>query len=293
MWQLYALAAQSVICLESITDKRALKIEGVDTTVASFLRIAAYLGWTVLLLLLTGQASALAWTTHPLVMLLGLGGAGTSIAYTMMLRQVEVTTLAVLTYTAPLLLLVVDSLTGKSFSALQMLGMLLLVSGGVAFVYGSRLKLNWQTLGAFAYIISFNAGQAYAIQHFNASQHWTGLEFYYKVWVWSGVYLLAFFAMTGRLSHFARRNVQRYTRFSLLAKLFDALSSWWAGTAITLVAVSQVSSMEAFQPLLMLIFSTLAQKLFNVPLDEPLDKATLWRKVLASLVLVVGGFCVR
>ena len=105
-----------------------------------------------------------------------------STAYTLALKRVNVTTLSVLSYIAPLIFLVVDNVIGHTFSAIQIFAIVGLVLGGIGFALDERLTIDAPTLGLLVFMLGYSGAQFYYLQYLHKTEAVTGISFFANVW---------------------------------------------------------------------------------------------------------------
>lgn len=289
MWQLYALMAIGSNCLENITDKRAMR-RPIDPDVASLIRVALYCVLVVPISAVIGQPAT--WFCSPGIIASGLSGAFIAAAYTLVMKRVDVTALSVLSYTAPLIFLVIDNAIGYSFTMTQVLGIIGLVIGGIGFALNGRLKLDAGSICLLFLMLSLSGGQSYYLQHLHKTEGLSAISFYANVWGWAGIFLAINVLARGKWSLLLSPDALAYAKLSTVAKSFDSLTSVFAGMALTMTTVAQFSSMEVFYPPMMLCFACIAQQVMGIDLGEQFDKHTMGRKVSMAGILLISGIYV-
>src|SRR5579859_3168208 len=167
MWIFYALASQFFNAAETTVDKVALvNNKGVDSLGGTFLRVFLFCFYF-------GVGGALGLLGNLRIYLplpiIGIGVicAGSSFAYTYLLKRIEATSYTALSYLSPLLYLIIDTQLLKfHLSALEVLGVLLLTAGGIMFVVNpGQLKLKREftpiVFIMLAYVFFIDAAQNY------------------------------------------------------------------------------------------------------------------------------------
>lgn len=79
-----------------------------------------------------------------------------------------------------------------------------------------------------------------------------------------------------------------YASRCVAAKACDAGTTLFAAQALALASVSQVSSMNSFDPIVLLLVTALIQIAFRIHLGERFDRRNLEWKALMAVILVIG-----
>jgi hypothetical protein len=289
MWQIWSLTATGFACCENITDKRAMRSGGgaIDADVASFLRV---LLWCLLVIPVSAAFGAhVSWYFNVWIVLFGLASAGLALSYTQVMRRVEASTLAVLTYIGPLIFLAIDAISGHHFTASQVAGLVGLVAGGIVFVANGRIRADRTTLALLGVMFAYSGSEGYYLQYVNRTAGNSGISFFASVWVWAGAFLLLNLIVRGKYRLLGQRDAGMYAMISALGKSFDAGASLFSGKVLTAVSVSQFAAMQAVYPPMALVLTVVAQRTLGIDLGEPLDSRTLWRKFGAAALIVVSA----
>lgn len=291
MWQSYALAAVVFNCLEDITDKRAMNgSAAIDADVATFIRVLLYCLLVVPITMLLGHG--VTWYCSPGIVLFGLASTLMSSAYTVVLKRVNITTLAVLAYVAPLIFLTIDTAIGHDFTTAQVLAIVGLVVGGMGFAMDERLKFDKLTIAALAFMFLYSGAEFYYAKWMFKTEGLTVISLFANVWGWAAVFLGAYLIVRRKAPLLATRQAATYAKLSTLAKSFDVMTSLLWGIGVTMTTVAQFSSMEVFFPPVMLALALLAQLAFKIDLGEHVERAAIARKASMAAVLVVSGMFV-
>ncbi|MEK7155652.1 MAG: hypothetical protein AAB734_02125 [Patescibacteria group bacterium] len=299
MWQTYSLGSIVAGALESAVDKAGIVRDGgVDSYVASFYRAFFFL-LAVAALGATGILGDLTFFFHWGYLPIGLVTALSTLLFTYLLRTVEMTVIGAASYLAPLLFLIIDTqILGVALTQAQILGIILLICGGLAFsldgiTHHFRRELTWNIWGAIFFIFVFNiALEAYFFKYLNAAHEVNAVSFYVYSTIPSVLILLAILAWKGRARQLFSRAAVTYLPYAALGKSFDSLNSVLYITALSYATLAQVSAFNALMPLVIVVVAIFAQSLFGVRLRERLDYARLHWKIGAAVLLVLGGFLV-
>lgn len=288
MWQLYSLGSITTNCIENILDKRAIKtLPALDNAVASFIRVFLYFVLVVPIGLLFQQP--IYWYVSPGVILFGVASAMMATTYTVVIKRVNVTTIAILGYTAPLLFLGIDHLLGEQFSWVQILAILGLISGGIGFSLDRRLEVDRTALLALAGLLLYSGLEIYYLKWMVRHEAVAVITLVVNIWGWSLPFILGWLVVQKKHQLLLSLDARRYARLVVVAKAFDAGTSTLWGIGVTLTTVAQFTAMDVFFPPIMLSLALLAQKVFRVDLGEQLERSTLIRKTSTVLLIVVCG----
>jgi hypothetical protein len=285
MWQFYALGAIAFNCLENIMDKRAMRGE-VDSIVASFIRVSLYILIVCPIVSLFGHT--ITWHFDVGFMLFGVLNTFISAAYTIILRRVNITTITMLSYIAPLAFLFIDHMIGAKFSLIQVLAILGLAVGGIAFAMDDRPQLDAKTILALLWMFCCTGGEAFYVKHIHNTTNMDIISVFANIWGWVVIYLGLTLMVTGRWRKLFTQEALTYSKWSVAGKSLDVMNSLLWSFGIAMTTVTQFASMDVFFPPLMLILVLIFQGLLKVDLGEPLHKHTIFRKSCAAIVLV---FC--
>jgi len=291
MWQLYALSAIVFNCLEDITDKLAMNgSAAIDADVATFIRVALYCMLVIPITALFGYL--VSWYCSPGIVFFGLASALMSSAYTVVLKRVNITTLAVFAYIAPIIFLVIDNAIGNNFTFVQVCAILGLVVGGIGFAMDDRLKFDKLTMAAVVFMFVYSGAEIYYAKWMFKNEGLSVISLFANVWGWAAVFLAAHLIVRRKVPLLLTRQAATYTKLSTLAKSFDVAISLLWGIGVTMTTVAQFSSMEVFFPPVMLAMALLAQTCFGINIGEHVERQVIARKVSMAAVLVVSGMFV-
>jgi drug/metabolite transporter (DMT)-like permease len=288
-WPAYALGAIACNGLQDLTDKRAMRGH-LDGAVATFIRVGLYVLLVLPLMALMGHP--LTWYCTPAVMGFGVLNTGMSSAYTLLLRRIHISTLAILAYVAPLIFLVIDHFLGQVHTLWQIGAIVGLVAGGMLFVLDERPQFDRLTLVALLWTVGCGGAEAYYVKSVHATEGLDVIVVLANIWVWVSLFLLAFLVVTGRVRHLVTRAAWTYARWSVLGKSFDVMASYLWSVGVALTTLAQFAAMEAFFPPILLLLVWLVQGVFRVDLGETLTRAALLRKSAAAGLLVVSSLFV-
>ncbi|MDB4992193.1 MAG: hypothetical protein JWL75_438 [Parcubacteria group bacterium] len=296
MWQLYTLGAIAAEAIETIFDKAAIvRNVRIDSLVASFWRAFLFTVCTALIGVI-GIAGPLHPFFHWSLILMALIGSCTSLTYTYVLKRVEITNISSIAYLAPVLLLFIDTnIAGTHLEQNQIIGVLLLVLGGIMFTldmktFRFKKELSWVVWLIFLFNLAYGAAEAYLFKHLNSAYGVDGVSFFSSFWLLSSIYILILVIVKGKLPLVFARSNRVFIAQTSVGKSFDAITTILWAQALTLAAVSQVSSFSSIYPLMLLIFVLLIQGALRIPLGERVDRSRLGWKVVATGFLVLGGF---
>lgn len=288
-WPAYALGAITCNCLQDITDKRAMQGD-VDGLVATFIRVALYVLLVIPLTALMGHP--LTWYCTPAVLGFALVSVGMSSAYTLLLRRIHISTLAILAYVAPLIFLLVDHFLGQTHTWMQVGAIAGLVIGGMVFAMDDRPQLDRWTILALIWTMACSGAEAYYVKHVHATEGLDIITVLSNIWGWVAVYLALAVVVSGRWRRLFTRSAWTYARWSVLGKSFDVMNSFLWSMGVALTSVAQFTAMDVFFPPIMLALVFVAQKGLRMNLGETLTSSALLRKAGAAVVLVISSLFV-
>lgn len=299
MWQSYAIGSLLAGALENTVDKAGIVRDGgVDSYVASFYRAFFFL-IAATAVGLTGLLGDLSFFVHWSYVAVALVNAVATLLFTYLLRSVEITVIGAATYLAPFLFLILDTkVLGLGLTQLQMLGIVLLVCGGLAFsldgkTHHFRRELGWKVWGAVLFIYVFaTALEAYLFKYLHAAYDLNAVTYYVYSTIPAVFILLAVIAWKGRVRALFNAQARTYIPYAALGKSFDSFNSILYITALGMASLSQVSAFNALMPLVIVVVAVFVQGIFRIRLKEHLDTKRFGWKLSAAVVLVVGGLLV-
>ncbi len=299
MWQLYAFASLIASSGESIIDKFALvSHKRIDSLVATFWRLVMFTCCIWIFFSLTGIFGGITWNFTPLIWLVGLFGIANSLSYTFLLRRVEVTGIGAIFYLSPFLFLVIDtSVLHTALTPGEITGIFFMVFGGLAFAMDGkthRFKREFSigVWSALLLMIAYSGIEAYAFKFLHTTQALNSPSFFASTALVNTCGLLFFAMATGRSTLMFNKSALSYIPRITLSKCFDIANSVLWAQALTLAAVSQVSAMEALEPLVLFVVTIVAQSIFSFRLEERLERPRVRWKAAAVCMLVIGGLMV-
>ena len=225
------------------------------------------------------------------------------------MRRVEVTSIGAIYYLAPFLFLAIDSkIVHVSLSGGEVAGIFLLVLGGLGFAIDGkthRLKreLSPMVWGLFLFSILYTGVEGYLFKYLNVHETMNAVSFVasYGIVGPSGHAGLGSVATAGMGCILAYQGkwhllhggpARAYVPYISLSKIFDALNTILWTEALVFAAVSQVSAMEALEPLVLFVVTAGLQGLMRFHMQEKLDIKRLHWKALSVSMLVLGGMLI-
>lgn len=300
MWIFFAIGSLFSEALETATDKIALvKNKLIDPLAATFLRlimvclisaICGMLGFLGPLKLL------LAWP----IVLVGLLDASASLAYTYLLKHVEATSSAIVSYFSPLLYLAIDvNLLKTHLTPLQILGIFFLVFGGVIFALDPkklRFKKEFTPIvwGLLAFNFIFGGFEYYTFKYYFADHRINEISFLFSFELICVFLLGLTVVFSGKISAVWRALTRSsYFRMVGISKSLDVGASYLWLHALALATVSQVNATNSLYPLMLILVVYLAQNLFKFKAEEKFSGGHLTYKLIAVILLCAGGYFIR
>jgi drug/metabolite transporter (DMT)-like permease len=298
MWQLYVLGSLFANAGEYVTDKVALFTDKrIDTSIATFWRMfffvvcASVIGWI-------GFLGNLSVTFTPLIVLVGLIGIGNSFIYTTLLRKIEITGIGAISYLAPFIFLLIDmKVLHTQLSGSQITGIFLMVLGGFAFAVDGKThhfkrEYSPQIWFMLFYMVFYVGVEAYSLKLMNAATGISAPSFFVSTGIIATIGIFAIVVLRKRTHLLFKKPALVYIPRVVISKTFDALETILWGIALTLAAVSQVSAMEALEPLVLFAVTVIVQDVFRFRAGEKLGRSRVRWKAVAVSMLVVGGLLV-
>lgn len=300
MWIFYALGSLFSESLETATDKIALvKNKKIDSLAASFLRLLMVCGISGLVGILGILGPLKLLLLWPII-LVGVMDAVASLAYTYLLKHIEATGTAIVSYFSPLLYLAVDtSLLKTHLLPLQIAGILLLVLGGIMFVFDPkkfRFKKEFTPIvwGLIAFNFIFGGVEYYSFKYYAGAHQLNEISFIFSFELVCIALLAAIVIGLGKYRA-VWRGFTKTNYFGLvgISKSLDLACMYLWLHAITLASVSQVNATSSFYPLMLIAVVYLMQKLFKLKAEEKFSRGHLAFKLVAVVLLCAGGFLIR
>lgn len=259
MWQLFALGSLALEALERSIDKIAIVTETIDGFAATFWRNIVFTLFFVLagVLGVAGSAHIFlpAW-----IWVVGALGIVDALCYTYLLNRVEITGIAVVAYMSPIALLLIDTaVIHEHFLSRQVLGIVLLVAGGMAFVFDPatrsvKKEFSWKVWTMLFLGILYSILGYYVFRYYSLKGEVTEWNFYFNtsLVVNLGLIALAFVLGKWRKIGAALRH-GNYVSKVAVSKSFDAMSGIVWLHAISLSSVAQTGAMHAWYPLVLFV----------------------------------------
>ena len=302
MWQLFSLGAIFSNTLEETLDKAAmLGSSSLDTFVAALIRNVIVFGIAVVAALAFYRTAPGILVSLPIIWW-GFVYAIQAISYTWILKYIEITAASVTFALLPLLFLPIDIfLRHEPLTAIQILGILILVSGGLVFFARKDLSKNLSNkkyllmmLGVLIFDAIVFGSEGYIFKNYYEQYEVAPVIFLVSGMLYMCGFLLVFAAIRWA---FVGNTIQlqgaiAYARGTSLAKLADYGNIFLTLRALTLATVTQVTAMKVLHPLVLLIVTMVAQHKLNVDLDEAFTKQTAIQKATGIALVVIGSFLI-
>lgn len=298
MWQLYAVGSLLTQAFQGVFDKAALTRDArLDAGVATFCRNAAYLFFVVLIGYLGIFGTVELTFSLPIVAFGALAALSASL-YTYALKRVEVTGVYIESYLSPVAFLAIDVfMLQLDLSLWQMVGVVILSSGGFALafnVHTHRMRREYsKTIWLiFLFWLFYDGAQFYLFKYLHESQGVGEVSFLVSTTLVTAAVLFMVLIVRRKAHLIFHRQALDYTRMSLLGKGMDAISSVLWLYALSLAAVSQVTALNALEPLILLILSYVVQKKTWLNIREHIDRSSVVWKMGATVALCTGTLLV-
>ncbi|MFZ2887271.1 MAG: EamA family transporter, partial [Minisyncoccia bacterium] len=272
MWQMYSIGSLVAGAFESAIDKAGIVGDArVDSYAASFYRTFFFFLAT-LTVGLTGILGNLQLFIHWSIVPLAFLGLVSTLLFTYLLRKVEITVISAASYLTPILFLIIDtSFLGINLSQAEVLGIILLVCGGIAFSLDGKTEhfkreFTWKVAGAFVFIYILQSGiENYTFKHFSDGGL-NAISYYASIWSLTTLLFLGVLLVKGKMHTLVARAAVTYIPYAALGKTFDAFNSILFLSAVSIATVSQVSAFNALFPLVVFIAAVITQSFFGIGL---------------------------
>jgi hypothetical protein len=173
-----------------------------------------------------------------------------------------------------------------------------MVLGGFAFAIDGKTHHFKREYSPFVwlmlfYMVFYIGVEAYAFKLMNAASGITAPSFFVSVSMINVGVLLCLLLWQRKTRLLFKRPALTYIPRVAISKSFDAIESVLWAQALTLAAVSQVSAMEALEPLVLFVVTVIVQDLFRFRTNEKLGRSRMRWKAVAVSMLVLGGLLVN
>lgn len=303
MWQLYSFLSLFFGATEETIDKATMVgSKAISHLNAAWIRNAISFGISFFAAILISRAFPSLVISIPIIILGVLYGLN-AITYTVLLKQVEITASSIMTSFIPLVFLPIDLfILNHHFLPRQIIGVVVLVLGGAIFFYRGRNTKSTITKKQILLLISiflFDAllvgFESYLFKDYFENLHLSETNFLVNMW---GVMFLFLTILVVVFSLYQRKIPaihlhKKYMQGSFLSKISDYGASFFFLKALTISSTSQVTSMKAFYPIVLVLLVIAAQKKLKVNLEEFLDRRSLIPKICGVITICLGVFLVR
>lgn len=284
-WQCFALTGVVFSGLEDIGDRYAINVRP-SLVAASFTRIAIYLIFATAIVPLSGRQFF--WYPHwPVILLAGIGVVS-SLAWSKILARISASTVSIFAFVSPILFLLIDRITGWHISLLEALAVVGMVLGGIGFAWSEAIRLDRFTIFGVAWIIFNTGAEAYYVKYAQVTYHLDPMVMLLNIWVWATLIMATIIGYQRGWKDYFQPQVFRYARRCLFGKSADVLSSLCWSIGLTLTTVSQLSAINAFYPLIIMVLVWIIQGGLRVDLGEDLRPAAITRKSLSAILLFLS-----
>jgi drug/metabolite transporter (DMT)-like permease len=300
MWQIYSFGSLFSAALEETIDKaNIVKNKTIGNLNATWIRNVLFLIISILGgILIEKKIPTL--TLSFSIIFLGIFYGISAIFYTFLLKKIEVTSSSLMSNFLPLLFLPIDIfILNKNFNISTILGIFLLVTGGLIFfakkgIFGNK-KQKMLIFGIFIFDAILYGSEMYIFQNSYTNLKISETSFLVSVWSMA-VFFLTCVIIFGNI-FFKKQKLNtstllKYTYISIPAKVADFGNSFFFLKALSLASASQVSSMSAFYPFVLIFIVFIIQQKLKINLNEILDTKNLLRKIIAIILICIGGVLV-
>jgi drug/metabolite transporter (DMT)-like permease len=286
-------------CDEAIDKIAIVKHKGIDLFAATFWRNLINFGW-IAIFVASGLFGGLTFLISWPVVLLGIIFMGDAFFYTYLLKKIEISSQAALSYATPALYLIIDAFLFKlHFSAFQVLAILLLVAGGMLFTVdtkkgGIRKEFTPRVWIILVYYFLSGAVEYYSFKYYFPAYHLNEVSYFFNTYLVMIVIFIVMIVLQNRWKAVrAAAHDHHYLAKVTLSKFFDAAQSCLWLYAIALATVSQVEAVGSFYPLLLVAVVFIIQNVFGYKAEEEFKGGRLYLKIVAVVVLCVGGLLLK
>ncbi len=300
MWSLLAAGSLVLGAFGDTVDKIVVVSDkAIDTLAATIWRNFVWGLW-IGAFGLVGLFGTIEVSFSPLMVVIGILWTGNAIFYTYLLKRIEITSEAAISYAAPFLYLLIDVvILHLGLTTLQMLGILLLVTGGLMFVvvpgkFRFRKEFTPLVWGIFLYNFALGVVEYYGFKYHFQGQGLNEPSFYFSLWI---IMMIAFLPpLIIKKDHAALWRVAREKHYLwnvTISKGFDALASLLWLRAMILATISQVQALSALYPVILLGVVFVLQQELGFKAEEEFSGKRLAFKLGGIALLAIGGFFVQ
>lgn len=303
MWQAYSVLSSFFSAFEESIDKaNIVRQKTIGLFAATWIRNVAY---TVIAffaaLLIEGHGEKLLFTAP--ILMLGAVNAANSIFYTVLLQRLEITASGILFELTPFVFLFTDMYVTRSrLSPPEVLGIFLLVVGGWTFlgakssIAAKDRKKKLAIGGIFLFNLVYYGFYSYLFKYYSAYRHVTETRFLLS----GGIATVFFLSIVCLASMVLQKRVPprkhvvaHFTAISFTSKIADYASSYFFLSALALASVAQVSAMESFYPVILMLVVIVLQGWMHVRMKERLDRKSLAHKLAGVVLISLGMYLVH
>jgi drug/metabolite transporter (DMT)-like permease len=283
--------------MESIDKIAIVSHKTIDSLAASFWRNFVYFIW-ITIFIVSGLFGSFTFLMTWPVILLGFLFTASAFFYTYLLKKIEITSEAALSYINPALYLIIDATLLKlHFSAWEVAGTLLLTAGGMLFVvdsHGIRKEFTPWVWMIFGYEFLSGAAEYYSFKYYFPAYHLNEISYFFNTYLVVVVLFIFMIALQNRWRVIWKAaNDHHYLAKITLSKFFDAGQSCLWLYAIALSTVSQVNAIGSVYPLILIAVIFIIQNVFGYKAEEQFTKGRLYLKIIAVVLLCIGGYLIR
>jgi drug/metabolite transporter (DMT)-like permease len=286
MWKILILLSVLFTCITDIIDKYSSKYN-VNVMVSSFIRVTMYNIIIIPVEYILG--THIHYYFDPIIVLLGLFNAISSISYSVLLRNVSINSISVITTAIPIIFLFIDHILGNQFTSLQIISLFGLTIGGMVFVADDRLSFDWKVILSFITIMFCYGSELYYARWISETHHLKVIDPVAAMWINTSIILAIMIIVSGKVKEFFTSDTINYMKIACLSKPFDAMSSavWCLG--FLMVSTSEYSSMNVFLSPIMLFLTWVTQKVLKYDLGEKMDNKAMWRKIIGVSIIMMSS----
>lgn len=278
MWWSYQLTGMFMGITENIIDKKYIIDSNIDNVQSSLIRLVIYTLLAVLVSFVLGHHFEVLVYTG--IIVLGFLGAISSIMYSNIVRNQDISIIAVLPLVMPIIFFFLDHyILHSSFTLIGGLSLILSIVGAYLFMQ-NRGSINRTAVINLSIMAIYGASEFYYLKDL----HIDPLLFFSNICLYSSIFVFLYLAITKNLFRFERKYIE-YTKGMIIAKSFDLMGSIMFGYAALNATGVKVATFELLSAPLALLVTYLLIKI-DFLAGEFL---TVSRRILFGLSLMLTG----
>lgn len=278
MWWGYQLTGIFMGITENIIDKKYIVDSDIDNIQSSLIRLAIYTLLAIFASLLFGHHFEVLF--YPGIIILGFVGAISSIMYSNIVRNQDISIIAVLPLVMPIIFFLLDHyILDSSFTLIGSLSLFLSIVGAYLFMQ-NRSKINRVAVLNLSIMAVYGASEFYYLKSLNMDP----LLFFSNICLYSSIFVFLYLVATKNLFRFEGKYIV-YTKAMIVSKTFDLIGSVMFGYAALNATGVKVATFELLSaPLALFVTYILIKIKFLTG-----EFLTVSRRILFGLSLMLAG----